>query len=311
VLSLSGSVQRFVAAVNVPVDAVGNSITSDGRYLLVANDTGATVVSVARAVTGARGAVLGELAPPSNRSGDGSIEALASLDGRYAFVSNEGTADLSVFDLRGALAERFRGSSYIGSIPVGQAPVGLAISPNDRWLYSTSELARGGGRRQVDGTLSVISIARAQRDPAHAVVATVPAGCSPVRVILSADGSTVWVTARESDELLAFSATRLRSDPQRALLAAVRVGAAPVGLAFIDHGRQIVVADSNRFGLAGRSDLMVVNVAAALAHRPALIGWIRSGDFPREMAASPGGRVLLVGNYESETLEAVDLRSVP
>lgn len=100
--------------------------------------------------------------------------------------------------------------------------------------------------------MSVISVARAERGEAHAVVASVPADCSPVRVVVSADGSTVWVTARESDLLLAFSAARLIEDPAHALLAAVRVGEAPVGLALVDGGRWIVVAGSNRFTRRGR-----------------------------------------------------------
>ena len=42
----------------------------------------------------------------------------------------------------------------------------------------------------------MISVHQAETDPAHAIVSTVTAGCSPVRVITSANGGTVWVTAR-------------------------------------------------------------------------------------------------------------------
>jgi hypothetical protein len=44
-----------------------------------------------------------------------------------------------------------------------------------------------------------------------------------VRVITSADGRVVWVTARGSNALLGFAADRLRTDPARALLAGVQV----------------------------------------------------------------------------------------
>ena len=87
-----------------------------------------------------------------------------------------------------------------------------------------------------------------------------------MRVITSADGREVWVTARESDDLLCFDAAALRSDPARALVAVVRVGEAPVGLMLVRDGSRVVVADSNRFNATGaNSDLSVVNVAAALA----------------------------------------------
>jgi DNA-binding beta-propeller fold protein YncE len=182
----------------------------------------------------------------------------------------------------------------------------MAVSPNGRWLYATSELAAGLPASASGGTLSVISVAEAERDPARAVLATIPAGCSPVRVIVSADGRVVWVTARESNELLAFSAAKLLDDPAHALLASVPVGSLPVGLALVAGGRQVVVADSNRFKTPGaHPDLTVVSVAAALAGRPAILGTIRTGRFPREMALEPNGDTLLVSNAASAQLEAV------
>lgn len=151
-----------------------------------------------------------------------------------------------------------------------------------------------------------------QRHPAHSVVATVTAGCSPVRVITSADGGVVWVTARESDMLLAFYAARLLTDPAHALAARVEVGEASVGLALVDGGQRIVVADSNRFGAKGASStLAVVNVAAALAGKPALAGYLPAGGFPRQMALEPDGRTLLVTDCMSGQLETVDVASLP
>jgi hypothetical protein len=72
-----------------------------------------------------------------------------------------------------------------------------------------------------------------------------------------------------------------------------------------------VVADSNRFGASGASsDLDVVNVASAFSGHPAVIGHIRSGVFPRDMALAPDG-TLLVSNYSSDQIEAVDVASIP
>jgi DNA-binding beta-propeller fold protein YncE len=120
------------------------------------------------------------------------------------------------------------------------------------------------------GTLTVIDLRQAEIDPASSVVATADAGCQPVRVIASADGSQVWVTARASDDLPCFSSARLVSDPAHALVAIVRVGEAPVGLAAVRDGSLIIVADSDRFGASGASaDLDVVNVPAPAARRHA------------------------------------------
>jgi DNA-binding beta-propeller fold protein YncE len=90
------------------------------------------------------------------------------------------------------------------------------------------------------------------------------------------------------------------------------VGEAPVGLALVDGGQRVVVADSNRFSRPGaKSGLAVVSVAAALAHRPALTGYLPAGGFPRQMALEPGGRVLLVTDFASRQLETVNVTNLP
>jgi DNA-binding beta-propeller fold protein YncE len=287
---------------------LGMTVTPGGRYLLIASGVGAVVVDVARAEAGDKGAVLGTLGEGSKQRFGGAIEVTTSRDGRYAFVSLEDTGQIAVYRLAAAIADRFSKPAYVGAIPTGEAPVGLAVSPDGRWLYSTSEIG-GPGRRPLgrgNGSLSVISVSAAERDPSHAVTTTVNAGCQPVRVAVSPNGADVWVTARGSDELLAFSAAKLAAHPNHALLAAVRVGAAPVGVAVVDGGGRVVAADSNRFNAAGATAaLTVVSSAAAFAHRPAIVGTVRAQQFPRDVALEPAGTVLLVSNFGSGTLEAV------
>ena len=300
-----------VRAIAMPPTFVGagETLTSDGRYLLAASGRGAVVISVARAEQGSPGAVLGTLVDPTG--GSGAIEVAVSPEGGYAFVTMEDSGRAAVFDLHRALTQGFGPADFVGSIPLGNLPVGLAVSPGGRWLYATSEVRAGAGRNQ-QGTLTVINLPRAETDPAASVVATVAAGCNPVRVVTSADGREVWVTARASDDLLCFSAAALRASPAHALVAVIRVGEAPVGLMLVRGGSLVAVADSNRFGAPGASsDLSVVDVAAALAGRPAVIGNIPAGRFPREMALVPGGQRLLVSNYLSEQLEAISVPSIP
>jgi DNA-binding beta-propeller fold protein YncE len=295
----------------LPVSAspVGETLTPDGRYLLAASGSGAVVISVARAEQGRPDAVIGTLTDPED--GGGAIEVAVSPDGKYAFVTQEDSERAVVFNLHQALAQGFSGADYVGAIPLGLAPVGMAISPDGRWLYLTSEGTPSNPRSE-QGTLTVVSLSRAETNPAASVVATVAAGCNPVRVITSADGDVVWVTARASDDLLGFSAAALRTAPSRALRAIVRVGEAPVGLMLVRRGSLIVVADSNRFGASGATaDLSVVNASSALAGQPAVIGVIPAGLFPREMALEPGGQTLLVTNYMSGQLEAISVPSLP
>jgi hypothetical protein len=321
VLQLSpGHPATLVRTVALPVHTAGAALTPNGRLLVLAGGPGAVVISVRAAESGHGRVVLGELAAPA-RGRAGAIEVTTSPDSRYAFVSLEGAGQIAVFDLAKALARGFGAGAYVGAVPTQLAPVGLAMSPDGRWLYSTSEaVSLAEVQRNISasasageiGTLEVVNVRKAESDPAAAVVARVTAGCNPVRVVTSADGGVVWVTARESDALLAFSAAELRTSPSQALLADVQVGEAPVGLALASAGSLVVVADSNRFDTAGsRASLAVVSVADALAGRPALVGYLPAGEFPRDMAASPDGSTVLVANYASAQLETVNASDLP
>jgi DNA-binding beta-propeller fold protein YncE len=130
--------------------------------------------------------------------------------------------------------------------------------------------------------------------------------------MVSGNGKVVWVTARQSDALLGFSAPELRTDPEHALIARVMVGETPLGETLIDHGARILVADSNLDHLAGvSSNLAVVSTAKALSGKPALLGYLPVGPVPRQFAVEPGGRVVLVTVQGAGRLEAVTIGGLP
>ena len=331
----SGPAVTEVRSVALPASSggqpAGAAVTPDGRYLLVADGSGAVVLSVARAEAGTAGAVLGTLAAPRRTGGPpgSAIEVAVSPDSRFAFVTLEYDDEAVVFNLATALTKGFGSAAYVGAVPLGNATVGMAVSPDGRWLYATSEgavarqhpAALGSTRCQghvpgaypgePPGTLTVVDLRRAESDPAASVTATVDAGYQPVRVVTAADGAEVWVTARASDDLLCFSAARLATDPAHALVAVTRVGSEPVGLAAVRGGTLIVVADSNRFGAAGQSStLSVVDASAALAGRTAIVGDLPTGGFPRDMSLSPDG-TLLVSDFQSGQVQAIATADLP
>ena len=255
---------RLVHFLRLPVPgAQGMALTPDGRYLLAATGNGAAVLDVRRAEQGSAvtDARLTDPTVPS-RTG-GAIQVVPSRDGRYVFVTLEFAGEIAVFDLRAALRG---GKGFVGTIRLGTSPIGMAISPDGRWLYVASEVARGlVPTASADGAVTVIDVRGAERDPAGSIVASASAGCAPLRLTVSADGRVVWVSVRDSNAVLAFSASRLRSDPRHAALAAVRVGAAPVGLALVDDDRRLIVADSDQFNVNGTAaGLAVIDPAHAL-----------------------------------------------
>ena len=239
----------------------------------------------------------------------GGSRGAVSADGRLAFVTLQFSNTLAVFNLQAALSRGFGRPDLIGTVPLGVHPVGMNISRDGRWLYVVSQ-QRSNSSQQ--GMLNVISVQKAGVRPASSVVAQVPAGCHPVRVVTSGHGSQVWVSVRESNAVLCFSASKLRSDPGHALIARVQVGQSPIGVAPVDGGARIVVANSNLAGRRGvAASLAVINASAALDGKPALVGLIRSGSLPRQFALEPDGRTLLVTNSSARQLEAVDVTNLP
>ena len=315
VLRNSGFAPHVVRRIALPA-AAGNgqpglALTHDGRYLLVAAGSGAVVIDVHRAENGSRRVVLGRLASATQGNPElaGSVAVALSPDDRYAYVARARASGIAVFDLAAALADRLRSSGYIGRVPLLYGPSDVAADPGGRWLYATALASANGGG---PGTLSVIDAPRAQTDPSTALVHSVAAGCEPVRVALSADGRLVWVTALADHAVVGFSRSLLLHHPRRARVAYVLVGSAPVGVLPVDGGRRLLVADSGPSASAAPGPgVTVIDVGAALARRPAALGSVPAGVYPRELAVPPGRRTAYVTNSGSAQVEAVNLNDLP
>jgi DNA-binding beta-propeller fold protein YncE len=286
-------------------DAEGEALTRNGQYLLVAGGNGLTVFRVHDLEGGltARGWSL------TSRGGQFALQVVPSPDGKFAFVAMQNSGNVAVFNLRKALTtQRFGSSDFVGMIHIEGKPTGMAASADGRYLYVVSRpgIPVDSGM----GKLAIIDLRKAEVSPGSSVKKIDAAGCGAARVITSANGKDVWVTAAGGNAVEAFSATRLLSDPRHALVARVAVGAAPLGLVLVGHGRRIVVADSN--GSTGSdADLAVIDVPKALAHQPAVLGAIASRGTPHQFALEPGGKTLLVTNTGSGEVQAVNVAQLP
>jgi DNA-binding beta-propeller fold protein YncE len=309
VIARVGVGARLLRTIPIPAHASGIRVTADGRYVLAAAGRGAVVLDAAAATSGAtgataaRGVVLGSLAAPARvaGAGPGAAEVAISPDSRYAFVTLEGAGVVAVFDLR----RGFGSGAYLGAMRVGAGALGIAASEDGRWLYEVSESGRSSISRR-RGVLNVIDATRAVRTPRSAVVAAAPAPCAPVRVAVAPDGATIWVTARDGNQLLGYSASVLRTDAARALISATTVGSAPLGLAVADDGRTVLIADSNlAHSVGGRSAVSSVDVSA-VGH-PVLTGSIPAGTLADAIAAPSAGGVAFATSSASHTVAVVPL----
>ena len=268
-------------------------------------------------------------------SDQGTLAVAVTPDGKYAFISNEygvapaaGTqGNIGVVTLQyDANGNVTTGSTLLGQISTGgNAIAGMTLSPDGTRLYVTSEIAatgtsaaggsnpvlartgcvqQTGGSSNINGLLTIINVATAESNPGPgAILATVDAGCSPVRMAETANDSTLWVAARGDNRVLAFSTAMLESNPDNALLGyADTGGTAPVGIALFHSDQLLAVANSNRFntGTANATILYVADPPSA-----SVVQTVGTGLFPRDVTTGPNGTTLYLTNYTSQTLEVI------
>jgi DNA-binding beta-propeller fold protein YncE len=303
VMAVHGTTAHVVRKIVLPRPlggAAGLAVTPNGQFLLVAAGTATGVLSVAKLEHGTHHPIVGIL-------GDGALgqsEVAVSGDGKYAFVTDETSGRLSVFNLALALRKGFGAKGVkAGAVPLARGTLGLALAPDGSTVYVTT--LGGYGEH---GILWTVDAHRAEQGSGRsAVLAHAPAGCQPVRVAVSPDGRTIWVTALQSDALLAYAAPSKPASPP-ALRAVVRVGAEPVGLLLLGNGSTVLVGDSDRGLIAGTPSnaqprISVVSSADALAGHPAVTGSLPAGQFPRDLGYDPHTGQVLVPNFLSETVE--------
>ena len=318
------SVVRTVGFKGNPTGAV---LTHDGKLVIVASGDHVAFLDAAKLTSGRGDPIIGYI---GDGSSVGYIYVNVTPDDRYLFAAAERAAAILVVDLGQARAAGFDARGGVAKLDVGNAPISVTLSPDGRYLYTTSEAALpawdwprtcrpenlNAGRslpNHSQGAIIVFDVGQILKDPSHAVVARVAAGCSPVRLVLSPGGDVAYVSARGDNALEAFDAPRLLTDSAHALLGRVEVGVAPVGVAVIDSGTRVVVTSSNRFsgGANDRQPLTVVDATNLRMGALAVMGAIPAGAFPRELRLTTDGHTLFVTNFASRSLEMIDLARAP
>lgn len=296
-------------------------LTHDQKMLIVACGQDVAFMDAERMLSHRGDAVLGYM---TDSSAAGSINVNVTADDKFLFVSDEWSASIRVIDLEKAHNEKFSSRAVIGRIPVGIAPIALVFSSDEKLLYTTAEAAlrnfgwgdkcqpegdNPGGARPMhpEGAVIVVDVEKAKTDPEHSVLKWLAAGCSPVRAALSPAGDFLYVTARASDAVLVYATARMLSDPGHAQVAKVPTGKAPVGITIADGGKKLLVANSDRFAGSGHQTVTVIDADKISSGEGAVLGTIPAQSFPRELVCSSDGRTAFLSNFNSNSLEVIDV----
>jgi DNA-binding beta-propeller fold protein YncE len=130
--------------------------------------------------------------------------AISPLNGGYAFVGNGGISDVSVFDLRAALAGEH--GAEICRVPVETGPFGMAVSPDGRLV---AVAARESMSAPYEGrTISIIDVERAAAGGKDAEAARVRVGSDdaneqtrPFAVAFTPDGRRIVASCFRSNTI--------------------------------------------------------------------------------------------------------------
>jgi DNA-binding beta-propeller fold protein YncE len=311
IIKQGGSSASLVGVLPTGGAAFGLTVTANGKYLLdtvqevgdSATPSGMQIIDIQKAVTGQPGAILGTVPTGAD---SGPIEVALSNDQRFAFVTNEDNETVSVINVGEAQATGGNARSVIGNIPVEEAPVGLAFSPDGHYLYISNEEANSTDPGYNPDACNIPTGIGTGTTPGPYGTLTV------VRVVLPDDGKIAWVTARAQDDVLAFSTRRLLTDPSHALISTTPVGVAPVGIQLFDNNRLIAVANSNRFttGQAGTVSILDYREALSGAGSAATLGTFAAGDFPRQWGLTDNDRFLYLTEYSSNVLAIFPVRDL-
>jgi len=244
---------------------------------------------------------------------------LAAPAAPFAYITNQGSHDVSVIDLA---TQR-----VAATVPVGRSPAGVVASSRAGRVFVSNPDSR---------TISVIDMRRQQ------VVETLPAGAGPVGIDAAGDGSRLFVADWYSDRLLVYALPEL-AGPAAAPFE-IAVGHAPAGVAATADGSTVYVAErdddsvavvdvasrrvrarvqvgTHPFALlldARRQRLYALNVMSddisvidlRDPDRPLVVATVKVGKAPYGAALAQDERLIYVTNQHEDTVSVIDAESL-
>jgi DNA-binding beta-propeller fold protein YncE len=226
----------LVSTINVPGAGKGLALTPDGHFLVVADGSGAVVISVMAAEEGTGGQVIGSLTSPA---GSGAVEVLITPDGKFAFVTLQSSARMA--------------HAVAATARAGCGAARALSADNGKVIWVTA--------RQSDALLA-FSAARLRSDPKHALIARVMVGETPLGETLVAGGSRIIVADANLHRLtgvpsnLAVISTASALSGRPALLGYKPVGAIPREFAVKPGGGKTILVT-----VQGAHELDAIDVA--------------------------------------------------
>lgn len=214
-----------------------------------------------------------DAAPVEIEVGNHPAHVVTDREGGRAFVTNAEDDTISVVDLA---------SRKVTSIPAGDYPHGLRLSPDGRHLLVAN--VEGGSVSLFDTEML-------------AEVARIPVGAAPVQVAFLPDGSRAYVSLRDEDAVAVIDLAT------REATARIPVGDGPIQLFATPDGGRVFVANQGT-ETAPSDEVSVIDVASN-----AVIATVKAGMGAHGVSISTDGALAFVTNVNDGTLSVIDTAS--
>ena len=225
----------------------------------------------------------------------------------FAYVTNRDSNNISVIDTATNTEVDVDGNPNNGitKIPVGTAPVGVAVTPDGAFVYVTN---------QNSNNVSVIATATKTEVDVDGNsgngITRIPLGTSPQGVAVRPPGTFVYVTNFISDDVSVIdTATNTEVDvdgnPGNGITR-IRVGNAPTGVAVTPDGAFVYVVNQvidNNVSVIDTATNTEVDVDGNPGNG---ITRIPVGSLPLGVAVTPDGAFVYVANVNSGNVSVID-----
>jgi len=218
------------------------SVTQDGRFVLTANYTSATIAIAPIAEDGGLVAATDTAAHHGSsvvgdRQGEAHAHSIVQTpDGGWALVADLGTDELVAhrLDLASGTFRDGEGDVVATAVTPGAGPRHIAFSPDGTTAYVINELDSTLSAYAWDATTGTLTLRQ--------TVSTLPADFTdtnyPAQVLVSADGRFVYGSNRLFDSIATWSVDA--ETGELALIDQTQVGAYPRNFAISPDGRWVI-----------------------------------------------------------------------
>ena len=232
----------------------------------------------------------------------------------FVYVTNFKSNTISVFETST--------NSLVSTIPVGNSPRGIVLSPDGAFAYVAHETIPGSIsviNTQSDTVSSTIPVGPLPTGLAitpngrfvyvadtfspgavtvidtttNSVVATIPEGIFPNEVAISPDGAFAYVTTLATPAYVSVISTATNLQ-----VATIPVGPQPTGIAITPNGAFAYV-----------TDIFANNVDVIDLKTNTVVSTIPVGVTPGRVSITPDGTLAYVSNYDSNSVSVIDTRT--